>query len=174
MTEFKQSAGPVERARAYLEDVRMGHVSFTDESAPFMTLTGYLGDLLAVIDGTGEARACRAAARRALAHLPATGQLPCGRPDQPVACQIDQLRAVLRCLLGQTAAQLAAAGEAERDTLRQAFTDAMSVRAAAAAEPCPECAVSPALLCPGHSAELDWVSAYRVLACDLGIELGRP
>ena len=175
MTEFKQSASLVERARAYLEDVRMGHVSFTDESAPFMTLTGYLGDLLAVIDGTGEARACRAAARRALAHLPAAGQLPCcGRPDQPVACQIDQLRAALRCLLGHTAAQLAAAGEAERDTLRQAFTDAMSVRAAAAAEPCPDCAVSPALLCPGHSAELDWVSAYRVLACDLGIELARP
>ena len=173
MTEFKQSASLVERARAYLEDVRMGHVSFMDERAPFMTLTSYLGDLLAVIDGTGEARACRAAARRTLAHLPATGQLPCcGRPDQPVACQIDQLRAALRCLLGHIAAQLAAAGEAERDTLRRAFTDAISVRAAA--EPCPDCAVCPALLCPRHSAELDWVSAYRALACDLGLELARP
>lgn len=172
MTEFKQSASLVERARAYLEDVRMGHVSFTDESAPFMTLTGYLGDLLAVIDGTGEARASRAAARRALARLPAAGQPPCcGQPDQPVACQIDPLRAALRRLLGHTTAQLAAAGEAERDTLRRAFTDAMTVRAMAAAEPCPDCAVSPALLCPHHSAELDWVSAYRVLACDLGIEL---
>jgi hypothetical protein len=164
MTEFKQSASLAERARAYLEDVRMGHVSFTDESAPFMTLTGYLADLLAVIDGTGEARA----------HQPAAGQLPCcGRLDQLVACQAGQLRMVLRCLLGQTAAQLAAAGEVERDTLRQAFTDAMSVRAAAAAEPCPECAVSPALLCPRHSAELDWVSAYRMLACDLGLYLGQ-
>ena len=66
MTEFKQSARLVDRARAYLADVQMGHVSFADESAPFTTLTGYLADLLAVIDGTGQARACRAAARHAL------------------------------------------------------------------------------------------------------------
>ena len=96
MTEFKQSTRLVERARAYLADVQMGHVSFADESAPFMTLTGYLADLLAVIDGSGQARACRVAARRALRQLPAAGPLPCcGLPGQPVACWIDQLRTLL-------------------------------------------------------------------------------
>jgi hypothetical protein len=31
--------------------------------------------------------------------------------------------------------------------------------------------VCPALLCPIHAAELDWVSLYRALADDLGIAL---
>lgn len=172
MTEFKQSASLVDRARAYLEDVQMGHVSFADESAPFMTLTGYLADLLAVIDGTGGARVCRAAARRALRHLPAAGPLPCcGLPGQPVACWIDQLRRLLVQMLGITAVQLAEVGEGELGILRQAVADAIGVRAAAAAEPCPGCLTHPALLCPRHAAELDWVSAYRTLAGDLDLDL---
>lgn len=171
MTEFKQSARLVEQARAYLADVQMGHVSFADESAPFMTLTGYLADLLAVIDGSGQARACRVAARRALRQLPAAGPLPCsGLPGQPVACWIDQLRTLLDQMLGVTAAQLAEADEGELGILRQAVADAISVRASAAAEPCPGCLTHPALLCPRHQAELDWVSAYRTLASDLGLE----
>ena len=174
MTEFKQSARLVERARAYLADVQMGHVSFADESAPFMTLTGYLADLLAVIDGTGQARACRVAARHALRQLPAAGPLPCsGLPGQPVACWIDQLRTLLVQMLGVTAAQLAEADEGERGILRQAVADAIGVRAAAAAEPCPGCLTHPALLCPRHPAELDWVSAYRTLAADLGLDLAQ-
>ena len=52
MAEFNQSAATVERARAYLADVRAGHVSFADESAPFLILTGHLDALLDVIDGT--------------------------------------------------------------------------------------------------------------------------
>ena len=174
MTEFKQTTHLVERARAYLADVQAGHVSFADESAPFTTLTGYLADLLAVIDGTEEARACRAAARHALRQLPAAGPLPCcGLPGQPVACWIDQLRALLLQVLGVTAAQLAEADEEQRGTLRQAVADAIGVRAAAAAQPCPGCLTHPALLCPRHAAELDWVSAYRTLAGDLDLDLAQ-
>ena len=172
MTEFKQTTHLVDRARAYLEDVQMGHVSFADESAPFTTLTGYLADLLTVIDGTGQAHTCRAAARHALRQLPAAGPLPCcGLPGQPVACWIDQLRALLLQMLGVTAAQLAQADEGESGILRQALADAIGVRAAAAAQPCPGCLTHPALLCPRHAAELDWVSAYRTLAGDLDLDL---
>jgi hypothetical protein len=174
MTEFKQSASLVERARVYLADVQMGHVSFADESAPFMTLTGFLADLLAVIDGTEEVRACRVAARRALSQLPAAGLLPCcGLPGQPVARWIDQLRKLLVQMLGITATRLAEADEGELGILRQAVADAISVRAAAAVQPCPGCLTHPALLCPRHQAELDWVSAYRTLAGDLGLELAQ-
>jgi hypothetical protein len=49
----------------------------------------------------------------------------------------------------------------DREFLRQALADAIIYRAAAAAEPCPDCAVHPALLCPPHAAEMDWVSVYR-------------
>jgi len=174
MTEFKQSARLVERARAYLEDVQAGHVSFADESAPFTTLTGYLADLLAVIDGTGQARACRAAARHALRQLPTAGPLPCcGLPGQPAVCWLDQLRTLLLQMLGVTAAKLAEVDEGERGILRQALADAIGVRATAAAQPCPACVTHPALLCPRHAAELDWVSAYRTLAGDLDLELAR-
>jgi len=51
----------------------------------------------------------------------------------------------------------------DQDFLRQAVADAIIYRAMAAAEPCPGCAVHPALLCAAHAAELDWVSAYRTL-----------
>jgi hypothetical protein len=174
MTEFKQSDSLVERARAYLADVQMGHVSFADESAPFMTLTGYLADLLAVIDGTREARACRVAARHALRQLLAAGPLPCcGLPGQLVSCWIDQLRTLLLQMLGVTAAQLAEVDEEELRILRQAVADATSVRAAAALQPCPRCLTHPALLCPRHAAELDWVSAYRALADDLDLDLAQ-
>jgi hypothetical protein len=61
--------------------------------------------------------------------------------------------------------------DAERDTLRQALEDAIGLRAGIAAEPCPECATHPALLCPTHAAEMDWVSLYRTLARDLRIVL---
>ena len=57
------------------------------------------------------------------------------------------------------------------DTLRQALEDAITTRAQSAAQPCQACAVCPALLCPLHAAELDWVSLYRALAHDLGITL---
>lgn len=53
--------------------------------------------------------------------------------------------------------------EEDRDFLRQALADAIIYRAMAAAEPCPACAVHPALLCVAHAAELDWVSAYRAM-----------
>ena len=59
----------------------------------------------------------------------------------------------------------------ERDTLRQALADAIGVRASIAAEACPDCEAHPALLCPGHAAELDWVSLYGSLAHDLCIVL---
>jgi hypothetical protein len=49
----------------------------------------------------------------------------------------------------------------DRPVLIQALVDAIIYRAAAAAEPCPDCAVHPALLCPLHAAEMDWVSVYR-------------
>jgi len=174
MTEFKQTTHLVDRARTYLADVQAGHVSFADESAPFTTLTGYLADLLAVIDGTGEACECRAAARHALRQLPAAGPLPCcGLPGQPVACWIDQLRSLLLQMLGVTAAKLAEADEGERGILLQAVADAISVRAAAAVQPCPGCLTHPALLCPRHAAEMDWVSAYRTLASDLDLDLAR-
>ena len=61
--------------------------------------------------------------------------------------------------------------DAERDTLRQALEDAISMRAGIAIEPCPDCVTAPALLCPAHSAEMDWVSLYRTLARDLFIVL---
>ena len=61
--------------------------------------------------------------------------------------------------------------DTDRDTLRQALEDAITTRAQAAAEPCQACAAYPALLCPLHAAELDWVSLYRALAHDLGITL---
>jgi hypothetical protein len=60
--------------------------------------------------------------------------------------------------------------DAERDTLRQALEDAIALRARIAAEPCPDCETHAAMLCPGHAAELDWVSLYRGLAGDLRIE----
>jgi hypothetical protein len=59
----------------------------------------------------------------------------------------------------------------DQDTLRQAIEDAISLRAGIAAEPCPECATHPALLCPAHAAEMDWVSLYRTLARELRIVL---
>jgi hypothetical protein len=174
MAEFNQSAVTVERARAYLADVRAGHVSFADGSAPFLTLTNHLGALLEVIDGTGRARTCRAAARALLAELPDARQLRCDREaDQEPSIWVARLAASLRELLGSAAAELMALDEAERDALRQALTDAIGVRAAAAAQPCADCVVHAALLCPRHAAELDWVSSYRMLAEDLGLELVR-
>ena len=67
--------------------------------------------------------------------------------------------------------QITDLGDAERDTLRQAIEDAIDLRVRAVAEPCPDCVTHPALLCPGHAAELDWVSLYRALAGDLHIAL---
>jgi hypothetical protein len=61
--------------------------------------------------------------------------------------------------------------DATWDTLRQALEDAITARAQSAAQPCKACAMCPALLCPLHAAELDWVSLYRALADDLGIAL---
>ena len=114
MAEFNQSATAVERARAYLADVRAGHVSFADEGAPFLTLTGHLGAVLDVIDGTGSTRAVRVAARAVLAELPDAGQLRCdGEADQSPSFWIARLAAALRQLLGSTAARLAALEEAE-------------------------------------------------------------
>jgi hypothetical protein len=66
MAEFNQNAATVERARAYMSDVRAGHVPLADESPPFLTLIGYLGVLLDVIDGTGDTPALRMAARAVL------------------------------------------------------------------------------------------------------------
>jgi hypothetical protein len=172
MAEFNQSATAVERARAYLADVRAGHVSFADEGAPFLTLTGYLGAVLDVVDGTGSTHAVRVAARAVLAGLPDVGRLGCdGEADQSPSFWIARLAAALRQLLGSTAARLAALEDAERDALRQALIDAIGVRATAAAQPCPDCVVHPALLCPRHAGELDWVSSYWMLAEDLGLEL---
>jgi hypothetical protein len=61
--------------------------------------------------------------------------------------------------------------DANWDTLRQALEDAITTRAQSAVQPCQACAMCPALLCPLHAAELDWVSLYRTLARDLGIAL---
>jgi hypothetical protein len=72
-----------------------------------------------------------------------------------------------------TARRLAILDDPERDTLRQALDDAIDLRVKAAAQPCPDCATHAALLCPGHAAELDWVSLYKELAHDLHIAL-RP
>ncbi len=69
------------------------------------------------------------------------------------------------------ARRIARLDDAERDTLRQALEDAIGLRAGIAAEPCPACETHPALLCPRHAAELDWISLYRTLARDLHIEL---
>ena len=71
------------------------------------------------------------------------------------------------------ARRLAILDDTERDTLRQAIEDAIDLRVRAGAEPCPDCVTHPALLCPGHAAELDWVSLYTELAHDLRIAL-RP
>ena len=132
MAEFNQSAVTVKRARAYLADVRAGHVSFADESAPFLTLTGHLGRRAGghrwdrqhphspggCPDGARRAAGCRAAALR-------------WRGRTVARFWIARLVASLRELLGSTAAELAALEEAERDALRQALTDAVGVRAAA-------------------------------------------
>jgi hypothetical protein len=69
--------------------------------------------------------------------------------------------------------RLAILDDTERDTLRQALDDAIDLRVKAAVEPCPDCATHPALLCPSHAAELDWVSLSKQLAHDLRIIL-RP
>ena len=93
MAEFNQSAATVERARTYFADVRAGHVSFADESAPFLTLTRHLSALLDVIDGRGSVRACRATARAVLAELPAAGQLRCcGEAEQSPSFWIARVR----------------------------------------------------------------------------------
>ena len=144
MAEFNQSATEVERARAYLRDVRTGHVSFADESAPFLTLTRHLAALLDVVDGTEDARAVRMAASAVLAELPDAGLLRYdGEAEQSPSFWIARLQEAVRELLGSTAARLAALEEAERDALRQALTDAVGVRAAAAAQPCRDCVVHP-------------------------------
>jgi hypothetical protein len=172
MSGFNQSVAIVQRARSYLADVRAGHISFADESAPFMTLTGYLADLLDVMEGTGDTRAYRAAARATLAELSVLGQLRReGQAGERPELWIERLQGSLCQLLGSTASQLATLDDADRDTLRQAITDAIGMRAAAAAVPCPICEAHRALLCPGHAAELDWVSVYRRLGQDLGLEL---
>ena len=90
MAEFNQSTAVVERARVYLADVRAGHVSFADEGAPFLTLTGYLAAVLDVIDGTGSTRAVRVAARAVLAELPDAGQLRCDGEADAVAVVLDR------------------------------------------------------------------------------------
>src|SRR5580658_5219863 len=97
-------------------------------------------------------------------------EIPGGRRPQTdrrseVAAMIPALR--------RTADPVTHLDDTERDTLRQAITDAIDLRVKAAAEPCPDCVTHPALLCPGHAAELDWVSLYRELAHDLRITL-RP
>ena len=70
-----------------------------------------------------------------------------------------------------SAARFTHLGDAERDTLRQALEDAIGLRAGIAAEPCPACENTPALLCLAHAAEMDLVSLYRTLARDLRIVL---
>lgn len=75
----------IERARAYLADIRAGHVSFADEGAPFMTLAGHLGALLEVIDDNylaeplpeGEQARLR---DELLAEVPASHRLPHPEP----------------------------------------------------------------------------------------------
>ena len=107
MAEFNQNAIEVRRARAYLSDVRTGHVSFADESAPFLTLTRHLAALLDVVDGTDDARAVRRAAGAVLAELPDAGLLRCdGEAEQSPSFWIARLQEAVRELLGSTAARL--------------------------------------------------------------------
>jgi hypothetical protein len=79
------------------------------------------------------------------------------------------MRAARACLPGMRcrnaghspASALARVPGEDRPVVMQALADAIIYRAAAAAEPCPDCAVHPALLCVVHAAEMDWVSVYR-------------
>ncbi len=50
MNESNQTREAIDRARAYLADIRAGHVSMADEGAPFTTLSGHLSALLDIID----------------------------------------------------------------------------------------------------------------------------
>jgi hypothetical protein len=49
MTESNQTREAIDRARAYLADIRAGHV-IADEGAPFATLTSHASALLDIID----------------------------------------------------------------------------------------------------------------------------
>lgn len=58
---------------------------------------------------------------------------------------------------------LARVPDEDRYFVAQALRDAIIYRTAAALKACPDCPVHPALLCPVHAAEMDWVSVYRTL-----------
>lgn len=79
------------------------------------------------------------------------------------------MRAARTCLPGirhrksRARPALAHVPDEDRPVMMQALADAIIYRAAAAAAPCPDCAAHPALLCPLHAAEMDWVSVYREL-----------
>jgi len=76
----------------------------------------------------------------------------------------------LACLPDQDlAVPLFALDDGHRDALLHALADALSYRALAAAAACPACLVHPAMLCPDHAEDLDYMWACHDLAAHFGI-----
>lgn len=218
MTESNQTREAIDRARAYLADIRAGQISTAGE-APFATLTGHLSALLDIIDEQwigapppqGEQARLRA---ELLAQVPArlrvyalSGAVATDLARQPgdtIQTVTDWLRAARReaprtggaagaltalaawmdaQLEDETASRQYIAEEAlagirdlagahgapvlpddQRETLREALTDAITARAASAAR---------AAHGAQHTGDLDSIALYQELARYFGIEVPR-
>jgi len=189
----------IERARAYLADIRAGHVSFADEGAPFMTLSGHLAALLDIIDDQylafplpeGEQARVR---DELLAEVPASQRLPDPQPGDfawAVSTALvrqpgDVAQAVTEWLRAARSGRLAVAAtpeeavktavarlaEPQEDILCQAFADAIAYRMTRFAGGCADCAdcADCATQCAEHQGHRDTALLYRHLASAFGID----
>jgi len=144
MTESGSSPGyrkdpraVIAASRAYLDDIRAGHVSFSDEGAPFLVMSSHLQELLDLLDDmyipdaepSDEQYRLRAQLRQAL---------PARYRDSEIAAAMTE---VLAAIPGDVAANVTRwlrAAQAEIPpgselTTAQAFADAIRYRQAQAA-----------------------------------------
>ncbi|MFI5065954.1 MAG: hypothetical protein ACHP9Z_18530 [Streptosporangiales bacterium] len=174
----------IERARHYLADIRAGHVSFADEGAPFMTLSGHLAVLLGIIDDQwiayplpeGEQARVRDGL---LAEVPASQRLPDPEPGDfawAVATALvrqpgDVAQAVTEWLRAARR-ESPALDDAQRATLGEALSDAITLRTVRLAARCAKCS-GHEQRCAEHTGDLDSAALYRALAQHFGIEVPR-
>jgi hypothetical protein len=171
------AAGIVERARAYLADVRAGHVSFADEGiAVSMLLAGFLADVLDVLDSGGAG----------LADTGLGGEEPyCTTCGEWAGLFIgmegwrhyrgDPSPGGTRTLHSPVPGHEPVIGwrrppvltTAQLGTMLGALDDAAAARMDRAAAWCDDCRAAPDECCEGHAGDLDVADAYRQVAREL-------
>jgi hypothetical protein len=168
------AAETIERARAYLADIRAGHVSFADEGVPFMTLAGFLGDLLDVLDSGaagmadtglgGEEPYCTACGEWAGLFIGMEGWHHY-RGDPAPGGQRSLYDTDHAAVIGWR--RLPVLTTAKLGTVLAAMDDAAMSRTERAGFYCMDCSLSPAEVCQAHADDLDVADAYRQVAREL-------